>query len=373
MPWIDPDKTPILLPTIGDASAERASEWRLTSLFEASEAEVDEALERFTPSFPLPLLRRHATVQRDPHGDVLWPLSFRPEPEPIWVEPDPSSRGVSPSWEPPPLRQLLESTPPPPRLPSRPAHELASALRNDDGTYGLTWSAPAFANTATLTIDWDATTVPKPRRAYLGWMAVGAVYALGVAGMIVHERDRQQTMQAAKTALVQARDAADRPAASTPNIAQRVPAATVEPTGKIEQMAPLHIVGYVTDPPPPTAYPPTRGIRPAQLAVPNPSSTAADEPTSEPAVQEIDLARLRVIVGAKAAQAAGCGDGEHHGSSRVAITFAPSGRATSAVLTGGRFAGTRVGSCIASVMRSARIPAFKGSHTTVTKRVTIRQ
>ena len=100
---------------------------------------------------------------------------------------------------------------------------------------------------------------------------------------------------------------------------------------------------------------------------------ADDNPEANtPEPKEIDLARLRVVVGSKAAQAAGCGKGEHAGAARVAITFAPSGSATNAVVSGS-FSGTSVGSCIAAVMRSAVIPPFKGGHTTVTKTVRLRK
>jgi predicted Zn finger-like uncharacterized protein len=58
------------------------------------------------------------------------------------------------------------------------------------------------------------------------------------------------------------------------------------------------------------------------------------------------------------------------GSGKVAITFAPSGRATS-VSVGGAFAGTEVGSCIARKFRGARVPAFSGEPVSVSKSVTI--
>ena len=55
----------------------------------------------------------------------------------------------------------------------------------------------------------------------------------------------------------------------------------------------------------------------------------------------------------------------------VVVTFAPSGRVTSANVNGPPFAGTRTGGCIASTMRRARVPAFSGDHVTVSKTVTI--
>jgi hypothetical protein len=59
------------------------------------------------------------------------------------------------------------------------------------------------------------------------------------------------------------------------------------------------------------------------------------------------------------------------GTGRVTVTFAPSGRATNAVVSGGSFPGTSVGGCVASVFRRARVPAFTGDPVTVSKSFTI--
>ncbi len=59
------------------------------------------------------------------------------------------------------------------------------------------------------------------------------------------------------------------------------------------------------------------------------------------------------------------------GVARVTVTFAPSGRVTTANIAGPPFVGTPTGSCIATIMRSATVPAFSGSNITVRKTVTI--
>lgn len=59
------------------------------------------------------------------------------------------------------------------------------------------------------------------------------------------------------------------------------------------------------------------------------------------------------------------------GSVRIAVTFAPNGRATTAVVEGPPFAGTPVGSCIARAFREARVSPFSGPPVTVRKSVTI--
>ena len=48
------------------------------------------------------------------------------------------------------------------------------------------------------------------------------------------------------------------------------------------------------------------------------------------------------------------------GSGKVIVTFAPSGRVTSANVAGGAFGGTPVGGCVASVFRRAKVPPFGG-------------
>lgn len=56
----------------------------------------------------------------------------------------------------------------------------------------------------------------------------------------------------------------------------------------------------------------------------------------------------------------------------VTITFAPSGRVTTANISGPPFVGTATGSCIAATLRRAKVPPFKGKLVTVRKTVTIR-
>ncbi|HEY5376983.1 MAG TPA: zinc-ribbon domain-containing protein [Polyangiaceae bacterium] len=58
------------------------------------------------------------------------------------------------------------------------------------------------------------------------------------------------------------------------------------------------------------------------------------------------------------------------GSGKATVTFAPSGRVTTATVSGA-FAGTPVGGCVASGFRKAHVPAFSGSAVTVSKSFTI--
>ncbi len=74
-----------------------------------------------------------------------------------------------------------------------------------------------------------------------------------------------------------------------------------------------------------------------------------------------------------ASAASGCKKaGGPTGSGKVVVTFAPSGRVTSANVAGGSFGGTSVGGCVASVFRRAKVPAFGGGPVTVSKSFSIR-
>ena len=57
-------------------------------------------------------------------------------------------------------------------------------------------------------------------------------------------------------------------------------------------------------------------------------------------------------------------------SADVQVTFAPSGRATTAIVNGA-LAGTRTGVCVATMLRGAQVPAFDGGAVTVHKNVLI--
>jgi predicted Zn finger-like uncharacterized protein len=77
-------------------------------------------------------------------------------------------------------------------------------------------------------------------------------------------------------------------------------------------------------------------------------------------------------LGAAAAQASGCKrPGGPTGSGRAVVTFATSGRVTTANVSGGSFPGTPVGSCVAGVFRRAQVPAFGGAPVTVSKSFSI--
>ncbi len=102
------------------------------------------------------------------------------------------------------------------------------------------------------------------------------------------------------------------------------------------------------------------------------SDKAADDKASDTTDgAPFDEVAARNALASAAGSAAACkkADGPT-GQGRAIVTFASSGRVTSAVITGA-FAGTTVGGCIARVFRGATVPAFSGGPKTVSKTFSI--
>ncbi|HEX2872127.1 MAG TPA: hypothetical protein VHP33_12740 [Polyangiaceae bacterium] len=114
--------------------------------------------------------------------------------------------------------------------------------------------------------------------------------------------------------------------------------------------------------------------KPAAETKPESATPAVKEPappSGEPA-GPFDRAAASAALNSSAAQASSCRkEGDPSGVASVTITFAPSGRVTSANISGPPFAGTPTGGCIAAALRKARVPAFDGDRVTVSKTVVI--
>lgn len=125
------------------------------------------------------------------------------------------------------------------------------------------------------------------------------------------------------------------------------------------------------EPAAPGAKPETTAATPP----PTPAQTEAPKAPPPPPVEsgnEFDAGAARAAMNAAASRAMSCkGDGPA-GTASVSVTFAPSGRATSAKVESGPFSGTPAGGCIATAFRSATVPPFSGSSVTVRKTVSLR-
>jgi len=86
-----------------------------------------------------------------------------------------------------------------------------------------------------------------------------------------------------------------------------------------------------------------------------------------------DADAAKRALGASSFAASSCRKGDDpRGTAEVIVTFAPSGRVTSANVNGAPYGGTATGGCIAATLRSASVPPFSGNHVTVRKLVTVR-
>jgi hypothetical protein len=104
-----------------------------------------------------------------------------------------------------------------------------------------------------------------------------------------------------------------------------------------------------------------------QLVFPPPAAAAP--------VASVDISRPAAAVaisvaGRRAASCLSADDGRS--TMPVSVTFAPSGRVTTATVDGGPFAGTAIGGCIARALRSASVGQFDGTPVTVHSSVRIR-
>lgn len=110
---------------------------------------------------------------------------------------------------------------------------------------------------------------------------------------------------------------------------------------------------------------------PAEPALPAPKEEPKPDVPTEPA-GPFDRAAAAAALTSAASAASTCRkDGDPSGTASVVITFAPSGRVTSANIGGPPFAGTPTGGCIAAALRKARVPAFEGERVTVSKTIVV--
>jgi predicted Zn finger-like uncharacterized protein len=102
------------------------------------------------------------------------------------------------------------------------------------------------------------------------------------------------------------------------------------------------------------------------------SGDNGEEKAEEPPKPPFDTGSAKTALASASSSAASCKkDDGPTGTGKVQVTFAPTGRATSATVIEGPFGGTSVGGCVAKLFRAARVPAFSGDPVTVSKSFTI--
>jgi hypothetical protein len=111
---------------------------------------------------------------------------------------------------------------------------------------------------------------------------------------------------------------------------------------------------------------------PAAAPPAQPAPAATQEPTNASGENEIGFNReaARQALEDAGQRAASCRTVDTPaGPARVAVTFAPSGTVTSAVVESGPLVGTSAGGCVAAKIRGIHVPAFTGDPVTVRKSV----
>jgi hypothetical protein len=123
--------------------------------------------------------------------------------------------------------------------------------------------------------------------------------------------------------------------------------------------------------------PPSKLKDPKAKAAQEPKA-AAEKPTPSAAPasgagKSFDRGAALAALSQAASQSGGCKKpGDPSGVAKVNVTFAPSGKATSAQINGPPFAGTSTGSCLAKLFRSVTVPPFEGDPVSASKTVNIR-
>jgi hypothetical protein len=108
----------------------------------------------------------------------------------------------------------------------------------------------------------------------------------------------------------------------------------------------------------------------ASKAVPSTSQVATKKKPAAPSSTKsaaFDKAAAKNALNSAASKAAGCRQTGAGGQGKIQLTFAPTGKVTSAQIMAGPSASTAEGKCALRHFRAARIPAFSGAPVTVAK------
>ncbi|HEV8246786.1 MAG TPA: hypothetical protein VGP93_13505 [Polyangiaceae bacterium] len=221
-----------------------------------------------------------------------------------------------------------------------------------------------------------APTEPAPARSNTMWIVFGMVALAGIAAYVYTSKSKGPDEPRAEQALSQPAAPTAPTAAAAPTIAEpAVPTASAAAPAVTASAATRPTVNKPAESKPVegTSPAPASEAKPAAEAKPEEKPAAEAKPEAPPATgNAFQPDAAKAALGAAAAQASGCRKGDDPtGSAVVIITFAPSGRVTSANISGPPFAGTATGGCIAAAMRKASVPPFDGDRITVSKTINV--
>ena len=204
-----------------------------------------------------------------------------------------------------------------------------------------------------------------PRRVGPGWfVGMAAAAVVGMAVGVVTQRPQMQPIVLQPASAAHVLPGPSRAAEPAPEAVATVPVAPVKiasGTGPVQA---------------------TKAVRPATQGVRAPANVPVVPEASVPVVPEVSVpvpsapvlaapqgpasSSAAVAVAAAGRGASGCFEpNELRRTMAVSVTFAPSGRATRAVIEGGPHRATPVGSCIAQGLRNAVVAPFEGPPVTI--------
>jgi predicted Zn finger-like uncharacterized protein len=256
---------------------------------------------------------------------------------------------------------LTAPAPPPPKPAPKPVEPEIQAAK-----------APVQA---TAVVPSTPTAEKKNKKGLLIGAAVAAIAVIaGIAVAVTGGGDKDKASAEASASAAPSVAVAVEPKPEPPKPAEPPPAETkpAEPVASASAAPTTAPVAVATGPSTPTTTKTATGDtkkatdtkKDAKKDEPStPTPAAAGAFSKDAAIQALNVA---------ASQASSCKkpDGPT-GTGKVQVTFAPSGRATTAVIVGGSFGGTPVGGCVSNVFKRARVPAFSGDPVTVSKSFSI--
>jgi len=213
---------------------------------------------------------------------------------------------------------------------------------------------------------------PKKKGIIIGLVAVAALAAVGgIAVVLTGGGSTNKTFASATVSTAQPaptpEPAKTEPAPAETKPAEPVASATAAPT---TSAVPTAVAANNPATPKSGGTPASGQSKPAEPK----KETKKEEPSGpvSSGVASFNKDSAIQALSVAASQASSCKqpDGPT-GTGKVQVTFAPSGRATTAVITGGSFGGTPVGGCVSNVFKRARVPPFAGDPVTVSKSFSI--
>jgi hypothetical protein len=251
---------------------------------------------------------------------------------------------------------------------------------------GADLNRPARTPTAVTDLPLDTDSVERPVSTSVAGVAAAAKAAEAIVAKLAASAPSESLaavppappsvaeVAAANGAAANARgrETAEAPHAAVPN------EGTAESAAAAAAPAPLPgsaIAPGAANPAPPLAGNGAPALAPAGAVASGAAPLAATPPpAAAPAVSrgkgDFNTQAAREALEDAAARAARCKTIDTpSGTARIAVTFAPSGQATNAIIESGPFVGTAAGTCVASKFKGARVPPFSGDSVQVHKTV----